>query len=63
MKVTIEAEPKEAAEFLSEFARLSHAHCQLGEERLATSIIQSMIPEKEKKKITTEEVPAGGYFQ
>ena len=64
MKLTIEVEPKEAAEFLAAFARASHVSCQLAEEQLVENIFRSMMPQKEKEnKTKTEEVPAGGYFQ
>ena len=65
MKLVIEAKPEEIAEFFAEFAHRSHAYCQLGEERLAQSIMESILPPKnknDKDKILTEEVPAGGYF-
>ena len=63
MKIVIEAESKEIAEFLSEYARSSHASCRMMEEKIAESILESLIPKKGKKEITTEEVPSGGYFQ
>ena len=65
MKLVIEGKPEEIAEFASEFAHRSHVYCQCGEERLAQSIIESILTPKkkgDKDKILTEEVPAGGYF-
>ena len=64
MKLSIEAEPKEISEFFAEFARMSHLFCQLGEERLAQNIMESLLPKKkeEKDKILSEEVPVNGYF-
>ena len=65
MKLIIEAEPDEISEFFAEFARQSHLACQLGEERLAQNIMESILPPKKKNdkdKILTEEVPAGGTF-
>lgn len=63
MKISIKADPKELAEFLTEFAIRSHTQCQLAEQQLAEQILQGLIPKKKETDIKTEEVPAGGYFQ
>ena len=62
MKITIEAEPKDAAKFLTEFIKISHEMCANGEKAVADMFLQ-MLQKSDKKSISSEEVPAGGYFQ
>ena len=62
MEIKIKGNPKELAEWLAEFGGVSHKICQEYEERMVEMLIQSMQQQKKGNKITTEEVPTGGYF-
>ena len=63
MKITMDANPKEIAEFLIEFANASHKSYQVAEERIGNILMSGLAKlGKKEENITNEEVPIGGNF-
>lgn len=62
MKIHIELEPEELAQFLSAYAISSHTYYRANEEKLVEMMLNASGALNNKDKPDTKEVPIGGYF-
>jgi hypothetical protein len=62
MKLTIDVEPKEFAELLTELTYNMHKSYRDAEEKIGEMFINNIMKIEGKENKKTEEVPSGGYF-